>query len=48
MRVGMLEIASQKDRGGNSALTGHMRFVFHGVEDLQPLIKTRMKPSCSR
>ena len=32
--VGMLEKAAKKDRGGNSALTGHMRFVFHGVEDL--------------
>ena len=37
--VGMLEKASKKDRGGNSALTGHMRFVFHGVEDLRPLIR---------
>ncbi len=39
VRVGMLEKASQKDRGGNSALTGHMRFVFHGIEDLRPLVK---------
>ena len=37
--VGMIEKASRKDRGGNSALTGHMRFVFHGIEDLRPLVK---------
>ena len=27
-RVGILEKASKGNRGGNSALTGHMRFVF--------------------
>jgi tricarballylate dehydrogenase len=38
--VGLLEKAPQRDRGGNSALTGHMRFVFHGIDDLRPLVKT--------
>ena len=38
-RVGILEKAPKKDRGGNSALTGHMRFVFNGLEDLRPLVK---------
>lgn len=37
--VGILEKASRNDRGGNSALTGHMRFVFHGIEDLRPLVR---------
>lgn len=37
--VGMLEKAPQRDRGGNSALTGHMRFVFGGIDDLRPLVK---------
>jgi tricarballylate dehydrogenase len=39
VRVGMLEKAPKQDRGGNSALTGHMRFVFQGIEDLRPLVK---------
>jgi tricarballylate dehydrogenase len=38
-RVGILEKAAKRDRGGNSALTGHMRFVFNGIEDLRPLVK---------
>lgn len=37
--VGMLEKAPKRDRGGNSALTGHMRFVFEGIDDLRPLVK---------
>ncbi len=37
--VGLLEKAPQQDRGGNSTLTGHMRFVFEGIEDLRPLVK---------
>ncbi|MGZ8264081.1 MAG: FAD-dependent tricarballylate dehydrogenase TcuA [Burkholderiales bacterium] len=39
VRVGILEKAPKQDRGGNSALTGHMRFVFDGIEDLRPLVK---------
>ena len=39
VRVGMLEKSSKTDRGGNSALTGHMRFVFRGIDDLRPLVK---------
>ncbi|OGA39765.1 MAG: hypothetical protein A3G24_22330 [Betaproteobacteria bacterium RIFCSPLOWO2_12_FULL_62_13] len=38
-RVGMLEKAPQRDRGGNSALTVVMRFVFNGIEDLRPLVR---------
>jgi tricarballylate dehydrogenase len=38
-RVGILEKASKSNRGGNSALTGHMRFVFNGFEDVRPLVK---------
>ena len=38
-RVGMLEKASQRDRGGNSALTVLMRFAFNGIEDLRPLVR---------
>jgi tricarballylate dehydrogenase len=37
--VGILEKASKRDRGGNSAMTGHIRFVFNGVEDLRPLVR---------
>ena len=37
--VGILEKASKVNRGGNSALTGHMRFVFNGFEDVRPLVK---------
>ncbi|HTD91778.1 MAG TPA: FAD-dependent oxidoreductase, partial [Burkholderiales bacterium] len=38
-RVGIIEKASKGNRGGNSALTGHMRFVFNGLEDIRPLVK---------
>ena len=38
-RVGMLEKASQRDRGGNSMLTVLMRFAFNGAADLKPLIR---------
>ncbi len=38
-RVGILEKASRGNRGGNSALTGHMRFVFNGFDDVRPLVK---------
>jgi hypothetical protein len=38
-RVGILEKASRTNRGGNSALTGHMRFVFNGIEDVRPLVR---------
>ena len=38
-KVGILEKAAKRDRGGNSALTGHLRFVFNGIEDLRPLVK---------
>jgi tricarballylate dehydrogenase len=37
--VGMLEKASRRDRGGNSALTVLMRFAFNGAEDLRPLVR---------
>lgn len=39
VRVGMLEKAPRRDRGGNSALTVLMRFAFHGIDDLRPLLK---------
>ncbi|MBI2223851.1 MAG: FAD-dependent tricarballylate dehydrogenase TcuA [Betaproteobacteria bacterium] len=38
-RVGMLEKAPRRDRGGNSALTVLMRFAFNGIDDLRPLIR---------
>ncbi len=38
-KVGILEKASKLDRGGNSMLTGHMRFVFDGIEDLRPMVR---------
>ena len=38
-RVGLLEKAPKRDRGGNSALTAHMRFVFEGIDDLRPLVR---------
>jgi len=38
-RVGMLEKAPQRDRGGNSMLTVLMRFAFNGMEDVRPLIR---------
>jgi len=37
--VGILEKAPKRDRGGNSALTAHMRFVYNGIDDLRPLVK---------
>jgi len=37
--VAIIEKAPKRDRGGNSALTGHMRFAFNGIEDLRPLVK---------
>ena len=37
--VAIIEKAPKRDRGGNSALTGHMRFAFNGVEDLRPLVR---------
>ena len=39
-RVGILEKAPKPQRGGNSTLTGHMRFVFNGLEDLRPMVKS--------
>jgi len=45
--VGMLEKAPQHDRGGNSALTGHMRFVFEGIDDLRPLVKNASEAELS-
>ncbi len=38
-RVGILEKSTRRDRGGNSAMTGHIRFVFNGIEDLRPLVR---------
>ena len=38
-KVGILEKAHKRHRGGNSALTGHMRFVFNGLEDIRPLVR---------
>lgn len=37
--VAILEKAPLRDRGGNSALTGHMRFAFNGIDDLRPLVR---------
>ena len=37
--VGIIEKAPKRDRGGNSAMTGHIRFVFNGIEDLRPLVR---------
>ncbi len=36
--VVVLEKASKSERGGNSALTVHMRFPYRGMEDLTPLL----------
>lgn len=36
--VAILEKAPHEERGGNSALTGHMRFPYDSVEDLIPLM----------
>ena len=38
VRVGILEKAPKDERGGNSALTAHMRFVYNNVQDLVPLL----------
>jgi tricarballylate dehydrogenase len=38
-RVGILEKAPRTERGGNSTLTGHMRFAYNSVEDLAALIR---------
>ncbi len=38
-RVGIIEKAPRRERGGNSAMTGHMRFAFNGIEDLRPLVR---------
>ena len=37
-RVVVLEKAPKSQRGGNSALTVHMRFPYRGMEDLAPLL----------
>ncbi len=37
--VGIIEKAPKRDRGGNSAMTGHIRFVFNGIDDLRPLVR---------
>jgi tricarballylate dehydrogenase len=37
--VGILEKAPRSERGGNSTLTGHMRFAYNSVEDLAALIR---------
>ena len=36
--VVVLEKAPKSQRGGNSALTVHMRFPYRGMEDLVPLL----------
>ncbi len=37
--VAIIEKSTLRDRGGNSAMTGHIRFVFNGIEDLRPLVR---------
>ena len=37
-RVVVLEKAPKSQRGGNSALTVHMRFPYRGMEDLEPML----------
>jgi tricarballylate dehydrogenase len=37
-KVGVLEKAPQNERGGNSTMTGHMRYVYNSVDDIIPLI----------
>ncbi|HEX8967935.1 MAG TPA: FAD-dependent oxidoreductase, partial [Chloroflexota bacterium] len=37
-RVGILEKAPLTERGGNSTLTGHMRFAYNSIDDLATLI----------
>ena len=38
-RIGILDKASKRDRGGNSALTEHMRFTYNSIDDLRPMVK---------
>ena len=38
-RVAVLEKAPRHDMGGNSTLTGHMRFVFEGFDTVRPLVR---------
>src|SRR3954469_3586168 len=38
-KVAVLEKAPRPDGGGNSTLTGHMRFVFNGFDDVRPIVK---------
>ncbi len=38
-RVGLIEKAPRSERGGNSSMTGHLRFAFNGIEDLRPLVR---------
>jgi tricarballylate dehydrogenase len=38
-RVGILEKAPRLERGGNSTLTGHMRFAYNSVDDLAALMR---------
>lgn len=37
--VGIIEKAPRRERGGNSAMTGHLRFAFNGIDDLRPLVR---------
>jgi tricarballylate dehydrogenase len=37
--VCIIEKAPKLERGGNSAMTGHMRYAFNGMEDLRPMVK---------
>ena len=37
-KVVVLEKAPKSQRGGNSALTVHMRFPYRGMEDLEPML----------
>ena len=37
--VAIIEKSTKRDRGGSSAMTGHIRFVFNGIEDLKPLVR---------
>jgi tricarballylate dehydrogenase len=36
--IGILEKAPKEERGGNSALTGHMRFPYNNADELAPLM----------
>ena len=37
--VAIVEKAPKSQRGGNSSMTGHLRFAFNGIEDLRPLVR---------